>query len=818
MNRLSMKKLLLFAMSFNGIVASYSQQLSGSSELTGSLIAGSDEVIADALVQLLKAKDSSLVKTEFTDEKGIYRFLGIAPGDYFIQANVLGYKSYSGSVFSVNEKTLLEPFLLVKSEVTLNEVTVTTRKAYIEREQGKMIVNVENSIASAGSSAFEVIEKSPGVKIDNNDNISFKGKQGVNVWIDGKPTPMTGADLANYLRGIPSFSIEKIEFIANPSAKYDASGTAIINVKLKKDKRVGTNGTLSLAYGQGVYPKSNNGFTFNHRNKKVNLYVNYNNAFRKGYNSLRLDRNFYASDTFKGAYVQNNYLVMDFKNHIAKMGVDYFIDSKNTIAVAINGANNRFNPTGDNVAQVYDDAKINTSYFETQNRSRDWWYNNSINFNYKHLFDSLGSELTTDIDYAHYGNQTQQNFTTRYFNLSNQEYQSPYMLYGDINGGLDIYSVKGDYAKPLKYNTRLESGIKSSYVVADNNVAFYDKSNGLSIYDSTKSNHFIYTENINAVYTTFAKEWKKISAQMGLRVENTHITGNQLVYHSSFDTSYTQLFPSAFIGYQVNEKHSVELNYSRRIERAGYNQLNPFKYYLDPTTYKSGNPYLQPQTTHSFELTHVYKQKIYTTASFGRTNKNIIEVIAPAPNQQKLTIQTYYNLSRAEVYSLNVSVPFEVSKWWYTANDVNLFYATYSGNLANTTITNVGNINVNINTVNTFNFSSTFSGELSGNYRAKEVYAFETVKPIGYINLGFQKKFVEGRAVIKLSFNDVFHSNRARATTRFTGYVESYDVSRDTRVITFSFVYKLGNTSVSPAQRRKGGAEDIKQRAGGAVG
>lgn len=787
-------------------------------ELTGSFVTASNTPVADAIIQLLKSSDSSLVKTEFTDEKGAYAFNHVLEGNYLIQANVLGYTKFISVPFPVNTSKSLPSFQLQKSEVTLNEVTVTTRKPYIEREHGKMIVNVENSIASTGSSAFEVIEKAPGVRVDNNDNISFKGKQGVSVWIDGKPAPMTGSDLANYLKGMSSTAVEKIEFIANPSAKYDAAGSSIINIKLKKDKRLGTNSSITLAYGQGKYHKSNNSITLNHRNKKLNVFASYNNAFRKGFNWLRLDRNFYAADTFQGAYVQDNYLTMNFRNHIARMGADYYINSKNTIGITVNGATNKFNPNGNNVALVYDKDRFNTSRFETQNRSQDFWYNNSVNVNYKHVFDSAGTELTADLDYARFGNRTEQNFTTRYYDLSNIEFQSPYLLYGDINGGLDIYSVKSDYTKPLKGDARLEAGLKSSYVTADNNLAFYNKSTGTAIYDSTKSNHFLYTENINAVYGNIMKDWKKVNVQIGLRVENTSIIGNQLVYQSRFDTTYTQFFPSFVAGRKLNDKNGLELNYSRRINRPGYDQLNPFRFYLDPTTYKAGNPYLQPQTTHSFELTHIYNEKIYTTLGFGRTTKNIIEVIAPAPNQEKLTIQTYFNLATVDVYALNVSVPYEITKWWHSANDLNVYYAAYSGNVANTDITQVGNLNLNVNSVNTFNFTSTFSGELSGNYRTKEVYAFETVRPIWFLNIGLQKKFAEGRAIVKVSFNDIFYSSNARATTRFTGYVESYDARRDTRVATVSFTYKFGNTSLSPSQRRRGGADDIKQRAGGAVG
>jgi len=812
-----MKKIFLFIAVLAININLFSQSASNKgNELSGTLLTNANTLMADAIIQLLKAADSSLIKTEFSDSKGEFKFNEVKPGSYFILTNVIGYSKFASPIFNFDASMKLPPFHLKKSEVELKEVSVTIHKPYIEREHGKMILNVENGIVSAGNSAFDVIEKAPGVRIDNNDNISFKGKQGVPIWIDGKPTPMTGSDLANYLRGMTSNAIEKIEFISNPSAKYDAAGSSIINIKLKKDKNLGTNGSVSLAYGQGVYSKTNNGFTINHRDKKINLFASYNYTYRRGFNDLKLDRNFYNKDTFLGAYIQNNYLSIGYQNQIAKAGIDYFANSKNTFGFVVNGVDNTFSPTGDNVSQVYDNNNINTSRFETQNRSEDKWYNYSTNLNYKHTFDSTGTELTTDVDYAHYANHTQQNFTTRYYDLNNVEYLNPYLLYGNINGGLNIYSIKSDLTKSLKNNFKIESGVKSSYVIADNNLAFYNQSSGVSVYDSTKSNHFIYRENINAGYINISRDWKKMSTQIGLRAEHTHVTGNQLVYNSRFDTNYVQLFPSAFIGYKLNSKNSLELNYSRRINRPSYDQLNPFKYYLDPTTYKAGNPYLQPETTHSFELSYIFNQKIYTTLGFGRTFNNIIEVIAPSPNQLKLTVQTNYNLAFVDVYSLNISAPTEVTKWWYTTNDMSCYYAAYSGNVANTTINKAGNINFNINSVNSFSFTPTFSAELSGNYRAKEIYAFEVAKPIWSVNAGLQKKLYTNKIILKLNISDIFFTNNSRATTVFTGYVESYDVRRDTRVVVISFVYKFGNGL--PSQRRKGGADDIKQRAGGVVG
>ncbi|MBN8640893.1 MAG: TonB-dependent receptor [Flavobacteriales bacterium] len=783
--------------------------------LSGKLIAENNDKIALSEVFLYQTENNILIKTELTNENGEFVFVGIPKGNYTLKTN---WKDEIITVTSITiqSETNLGTLTVKTQPQQLQEVVVERKKPFIERSEGKMILNLDSNIGSAGSSAFEVLEKAPSVNIDDNDNISLRGKNNVLVQIDGKLTPMTGTNLGNYLRGIPSNAVDKIEFITNPSSKYDASGTAIINIKMKKDKRKGTNGSVSVAYGQGVYPKSNNGITLNHRNKKVALFGNYSFAYREGFNKLLLVRQFYENNNFIGAYDQDNFLKMDFRNHIGRVGMDYYVNDKHTFGISVNKVSNRFNPNGENATDVYDENNVLSSRFRTSNRSKDHWQNHSVNLNHKVVLDTLGTEIITDFDYADYGNKTEQNFTTRYLDLNNVEFQNPYLLYGDVNGDLDIFSLKSDFVTTFKNKLKLESGYKTSYVKADNNLAFFDRSSGINVFDPTKSNHFIYKENINAVYVNSSKTFGKWSAQLGLRIENTNITGEQLVDNTSFKNSYTQLFPSLFVSYNLNDKNSLEFNYSRRIARPSYDQLNPFKFYLDPTTYKEGNPFLNPETTHSLEITHVLNQKIYTTLNFSRTNNNIAEVIAPSDTDAQVTIQTNKNLDTFDLYGLFIVMPLEFTKWWSSTNSINGYYGAYSGTIANTTIQNKGNFNYNMNSVNNFKITKSFTSELTANYRAREIYAFMDVNPIWFINLGFQKKF-KNNSSLKLVVNDVFYTNRTTADTEFTNYKEGFKVSRDTRVAILSYTYNFG-TSNNQARRRTGGADDLKQRAGSSNG
>lgn len=756
----------------------------------------------------LLSPDHQLIKTEIADASGKFSFNDLQAGNYQLKISKNGAEVYqSGDIALTENKTLPSIDLNVKS---IEGVTITKAKPYIERQDGKMILNVENSIASTGNSAFEVLEKAPGVNVDSNDNISLRGKGNLLIQIDGKNTPMSGTDLAAYLRGIPSSTVEKIEFITNPSSKYDAAGTSIINIRLKKDQRKGTNGTISTSLGTGKFIKNNNSISLNHRNKKLNIFANYSFAYREFYNHLKLDRNFYEDGVFQSAYVQDNFMKLNFRNHIARAGMDYYLNDKNILGFSAGFVSNKFDPKGDNSSIVLGNNHLPESNFTTQNRSHDHWKNISFNLNHKYTIDSLGSELTTDFDYINYSNTSLQNFETRTYSAAENRLD---ILQGDIGGNLNIYSLKSDLSKNLKNDWKIEAGAKVSFVKADNDLQFFDASSGNPVLDVNKTNHFIYEENINAAYGNVSKKWEKFSAVLGLRAENTNVKGTQLTTNQVNKKNYTQLFPSAVFSYNLTDKSSLEVNFSRRITRPSYNQLNPFKFYLDPTTYRAGNPDLDPQTTMNYEFTYSLSNKYFATLSYSRTSDNITDVIKPVvENGKNITVQTIENISAATYYGLYLIAPVKVTKWWEMNNSANFYYGLYTGNVSETQINNKGNFTFNINSIHSFKLGNGFTAELTGNYRAREVYAYMDVQPNWYLNIGAQKKF-SNNSTLKLAFNDVFFTSNQKAQVVFNNYVENFDVKRDSRVITLSYTYNFGS-SKNGQPRKTGGADDLKQRIG----
>lgn len=800
----------IFSLIFIWLLIFFSSILSGQTlqqySLSGNISSGK----ADQMEINLLDANNTLIKTEIADDNGKFSFNDLKTGTYYVKISKNGSEVYRSETITLAENKTLSPIdLNIKA---IEGVTITKTKPLIERQDGKMILNVENSIASTGNSAFEVLEKAPGISIDNNDNISLRGKGNLLIQIDGKNTPMTGSDLANYLKGLPSSTIDKIEFITNPSSKYDAAGSSIINIKLKKDQRKGTNGSISTSIGTGKYVKNNNTFSINHRNKKINIFANYSFAYREFYNHLVLDRNFYNNNTFEKAYLQDNYFKFGIRSHVAKAGMDYYLNDKNVLGFSVSLMTNKLDLDGDNANTTLASNRIPESTFNTQSNSNNHWRNVSINLNHKYTLDSLGSELTSDFDYINYSNTSLQNFETRTHQIAaNADLLD--ILKGDMDGKLNIYSFKSDLTKNLKNEWKLETGIKTSFVKTDNDLKFFNVNAGIPVIDPSKTNHFIYEENINALYGNVSKKWDKFKVTAGLRVENTNIKGTQLATNQVNKKDYTQLFPSAVFSYDLTDKSNLEVNFSRRITRPSYNQLNPFKFYLDPTTSRTGNPDLNPQTMMNYELTYGFNNKYFATLSYSKTNDNITDVIKPVlENGQNMTVQTIENLSSVSYYGLYLIAPVKVTQWWDMNNNANFYYATYTGNVSDTQINKKGNFTFNINSINSFKLGNGFTAEVTGNYRAREVYAYMDVRPNWYLNIGAQKKF-KNNSILKLAFNDVFFTSNPKAQTVFNNYIENFVVKRDSRVVTLSYTYNFGS-SKNGLPRKTGGAEDLKQRIG----
>lgn len=816
----SMKTIVIFLLLLTGLVAT--AQESSRVQLRQRITNTQGVNIESATVELLRVKDSALIKVVLTEKNGIALFENILPATYLLRISMVNYATaYSGPVTVPNDGPTIDlPALVLKPLVKqLDGLTVVSKKPFIQKLSDRIVVNVENSIVSAGNSAMDVLERSPGVNIDQNDVLSLKGKTGVIIMIDGKPSPMTGADLANYLRGLPSATIERIDIITNPSAKYDAAGNSgIIDIRMKKDQRMGVNGTFTAGYGQGVYPKANTGATFNYRNKKINVFGNYNYAYRVGLNHLLLDRNFYEAGIYNGGDLKDNYSKSPFSSNATRLGLDFFPSKKTIIGFVFNGNFNHYQRDNNNSSIVINPQKQAINTFNSRASNNDHGNNVLGNINFKHTFDSSGKEITADADYGVYNSTSLTVNATRYYKLDGSSLQPNYTLNGDRDGQLNFKTAKVDYVNPLPKGSKWEAGFKTSYVSSDNDAKFFDVSTGTPQNDVNKTNHFLYHEYNNAAYLNASKEFKKFSLQVGLRGEQTNISTEQKIGNMQFDSSYFQLFPSAFFNYKLKEDQTLGISVSRRIDRPGYSQLNPFLFLIDVTTYATGRPGLLPQLTWSYELSYTLKNLNFT-ASYSHTinNQNIAiakfrDVFPNIPSDENVTVQIPVNLASSDYVGLGVAAPVRINKWWNMINNADFYYEKFNGSLGGTTLRKgrpVADIRMN----NSFTLKKGWSAELNANLNTGAQYGFMVLDPQWGIAAGVQKTILKNKGTLRFNISDIFWTNLPKAVITYDNYIEKWHAYRETRVANLTFSYRFGNNKVQAARRRTTASEEERQRA-----
>ncbi|MFY0254294.1 TonB-dependent receptor domain-containing protein [Chitinophaga sp. 30R24] len=776
-----------------------------------------------ATVTLLKAKDSSLVKGTIADINGKYEFEQVKQGKYLIAAVAMGMNKSYGPAFEVKEANVTLPVIMLAAvSKALKGVDVTARKPFIEQKAEKMVVNVESSITTSGGSAMEVLEKSPTITVDKDGNISMKGKGGVVIMIDGKPTNMSSQDVVELLKSMPASNLEQIELIANPSAKYDAAGNAgIINLKLKKNINFGTNGNFTLGGAYGIRPRWNTGVNLNHRNANFNMYGSYNYSNRDQQQYLGLYRTV-PENGFTNIYDQTNSQRNKSRYQGGKIGVDYFINKNNTIGVMADIAmrnQDRFSYATTHVGRV---GQLD-SILNTNSLMYNKWKRGAYNLNYRGILDSTGKELNVDLDYARNTNRQYANITALSIDGIGKAFLSSDTSRSNQPSNIEIKTAKIDYVQPLSNLGKMEIGAKVSFVTTDNNARFDSLRGGSWLADENRSNHFIYKENINAAYINFNKQYKQLFVQVGLRGEQTHISGNstftkdQQQQKSNNDSTYFNLFPSAALTYKLNKNNTLGFTYSHRIQRPSYEDLNPFEFYLDRYTKAAGNPYLRPQYSNNFEITNTFKEFLVTSFGYAHTKDMMTKILEadvdPSTGDTSIVRHKYLNVASADNFNLSISAPVPITKWWMSFSTLTVAYGKYS-TVVNNNPMDLSSAAFFGRTQQTFTLTKDLSAEATFFYSSPQVTeeGLWKMKSMCSLDLGVQQKVLKGKGAVKLNISDVFKTNYFRGTFENGDRYSSVSSKWDAQQIRLTFNYRFGNADIKAARKRTSGLEDEQNR------
>lgn len=810
MNRKHAFLIVLLLIPFIGLQAQTTE-----ATVTGKVVDSLKQPLDGATILLLNGKDA-IVKTAVSNEQGLFVMERIKQGSYKLAVSMTGFRKYTMDMLAIDKPSHdLGIIMLQRQSNEIKGVTVTSQKPMVERKVDRTVVNVESMLSAAGSTVMDVLEKSPGVSVDQNGVISLKGKSGLVIFVDDKPTYLSGADLESYLRSLPASTIDQIELITNPPAKYDAAGGAgVINIRTKRTRIKGFNGAVNAAYTQGKYPKTNNSVNFNYRNNKLNSFATVSYNYAENFSNLDINRYFKNPDgTRRYDFLQHTYIQPSGGSINAKIGADYYATDKTTFGIVLTGVARDGSRNNDNESRILNAAFALDSTIVAHNTQDNRFRNGGINANYRHQYKKGGPELTADLDYINYSTSNKQVFNNFVY-LSNGSLNSKDRLDGDLPASINIYSAKVDYSHPFASGLKTETGAKLSHTETDNVANYFSTVNNVTSPDYDKTNHFIYKESIYAAYINANKEFKRWSMQLGLRAEHTVSDGRQLGNvvkpDSSFKRTYTSIFPTAYISYKLDSlgNHTLVLDYGKRISRPYYQDLNPFISPLDKFTYYVGNPFLQPAYTHNIQLSYSYKSLFTIEASYSHTKNNTNETI-------EIVNGTYYsrpgNIGTVINKSISLQANIPVAQWFtlsmYTeVTNIHSKTAFYTGPLD--TQGTYWFVQPNMQ----FKLGKGWNAQVDGYYQTNLISNQFELLERGRVNAGVSKK-ISAALTARATVNDISYSNINRGIINNLSNTEAnWRNANDTRTVTLALSWRFGKAIKDQRRYNANGAQSEQNR------
>ena len=768
------------------------------------------EPLGDVSVLLLQATDSLLVKGHITDKTGNYSFSNVSPGKYILRFSIAGYKdgALPLEVTTSGSPVDLGSMLLVKQPKELRQVEITAKKPLFEQKVDRTVVNVKGSITAAGSSALDILERSPGVRVNRQDNIiSMAGKNGVMVMVNGKLMQMPASAVVQMLSGMNAGNIEKIELITTPPANYDAEGNAgYINIVLTGNPNAGTNGVFTATAGYSNGPLADASINFNHRDGRFNIYGDY--SFSRSQWKQPFDM--YRKVVDQGDVKENDgYTSREpvQRNHFGRLGLDFAASKKTIIGALITGYDNRWSMDAVNDA-VFSKNGVPDTIVNIVNDEINQWKNLSVNFNLNHNFNA-GERLSIDVDYLHYHDNNPVNYRNSYYNGSNallftQQTKSEKLT------PIHMWIGKADYTKKINRTVSLEAGIKGGVYEFTNDVKVSTLVQNAWKVDSALSSKYLLNEKINAAYATLNIGFNaRTNMKIGLRYEHTNSNLGTTAVKNIVDRSYGNFFPSLFLTRKLGQDKTLNFSYSRRITRPTFNDMAPFVIFMDPNTFFSGNPGLQPAISDGVTVSYTHKRFLFSLGySYDKTPIARFQGhVDPKTNKMTLVAE---NLKNASSVSATISLPFTVTNRWTMQNNLQGLWmrvnTLYSGKPLQ-----VEQKLVNITTIQNVTLPRNFSIELLATYQSGGLWGSTIAKSSGALNFGVQKKF--NGSSLKLNVTDIFNTNRLRLYNDFPEHnlVTKFEGQFFPRAVKLTFTKNFGNKELRSKRARTTSLEEEKR-------
>ncbi|MEJ1240322.1 outer membrane beta-barrel protein [Chryseolinea sp. T2] len=790
------------------MLALLSTCLCAQSRLTieGHVIDAKNDVVSFATVLLKHVSDSTLLQGTTSGEKGEFQFTEVLPGRYYVQVQFVGYETFKGCAIALGTKSItIEPIVLSEKTKLLKEVTIQGQRPTVVQEDGKLILNVSNTVIGSSGSAIELLVQAPGVSVDQNDQISLNGKSGITILLDDKVTYLQPSELAALLRSMNASNIASIEIITNPGARFDAAGSSgVINIKSKKKMLTGFNGSAQMGIGIGRYPKIPADVNLNYRTKKWVYFLSANYNFNKRFSDVTMDRSSYpnGAPTYFDLYTKR---VQRLTTRSWHFGTEWQWNEKNSITISTTGSVNNRDSDALTVTNIgsSESGEPDSTFTVSDLQYYNWRYQTAA-LGFKHLFKKQGQELTFDADYSIYSFDLGDDISVEKQDVLAAD---QYNITSTQPTAFNVIAARLDYTFPVNTKTTFEIGMKVSEVKTRSDVTYRNNQSGKFTLDTARSNDFDYTEIITAAYANLKSSVAGFQTQLGLRAESTSYDGVSVLKGQSISRNYFKIFPTFNTFKNVTESYRIGLSYSYRIDRPAYNDLYPFVFYIDPFSGQRGNPNLLPQFTHAVQFSQTFAKTYTVNLGYSNTSQYMAFLIL-LDSDNTSGYATRLNFDHCYNYNLSVVAPITLSPKWTANVSINAFFNQYSTQFRDNTAT-IAAFSGLVNIIQTILLPWGLTGEIVAIYNAPNVSGLFQTRAYGTLNLGLQKTFMKKKATLRLSANDMFSTTQMINNLEYPGLDLVMDNRFETRIVRLNFAYNFGMSGKSTHRRI---AQDEEQR------